>query len=153
MVGPEIEKTALVRHAARAFVRGCSLTVPVLSIILRKGYGLGAQAMAAGGFKDTIFTVSWPTGEFGEAGVEGDVRLGLRAEMAAIEDPAERQAFFQREVDRRYAHGKAINMAALFELDDVIDPADTRRWIMRVLKSLPPAPPRVGKKVPFIDTW
>ncbi len=153
MGGPENEKTALVRHAGRAFVLGASLTVPVVSIVLRKGYGLGAQAMSAGGFKDTVFTVSWPTGEFGEAGVEGDVRLGYRQEMAAIEDPIERQAFFQRKVDERYEHGKALNMAALFELDDVIDPADSRRWIARILKAAPPPPLRSGKKVPFIDTW
>jgi len=153
MVGPEIEKTALVRHAGRTLVTAGSMTVPMMAVILRKGYGLGAQAMSAGGFKDTIFTVSWPTGEFGEAGVEGDVRLGFRAELAAIEDPAERQAFFQREVDKRYAHGRALHMAQVYELDDVIDPAETRRWIVRILKSAPAPLPRRGKKRPFIDTW
>jgi acetyl/propionyl-CoA carboxylase alpha subunit/acetyl-CoA carboxylase carboxyltransferase component len=153
MVGPESEKTALVRHASRMFVTGASLSVPFVTIILRKGYGLGAQAMAGGSFKAPFFTVAWPTGEFGGMGLEGAVKLGYRKELAAVEDPNERRALFQEMVDRMYAHGKAVNTASHFEIDDVIDPADSRRWITGALRSVPPAPRRAGKKRPCIDTW
>jgi acetyl/propionyl-CoA carboxylase alpha subunit/acetyl-CoA carboxylase carboxyltransferase component len=153
MVGPEVEKTALVRHASRLFVTGASLSVPFFTIVLRKGYGLGAQAMAGGSFHAPVFTVAWPTGEFGGMGLEGAVKLGYRKELEAIEDPAERQALFQQMVDRSYEHGKAVNMASHFEIDDVIDPTDSRRWIVAALESAPPPPPRTGKKRPCIDTW
>jgi acetyl-CoA carboxylase carboxyltransferase component len=153
MVGPEAEKTALVRHVSRMFVTGASLTVPFMTIILRKGYGLGAQAMAGGSFKAPVFCVAWPTGEFGGMGLEGAVRLGYRKELAAVEDDAERQQLFDDMVARMYTHGKALNTATYFEIDDVIDPADSRRWIVAALDSSPPPPPRVGKKRPMIDTW
>jgi acetyl/propionyl-CoA carboxylase alpha subunit/acetyl-CoA carboxylase carboxyltransferase component len=153
MVGPEAEKTALVRHAARLFVTGASLSVPFFTIVLRKGYGLGAQAMAGGSFHAPLFTVAWPTGEFGGMGLEGAVKLGFRNELAAVTDAGERRALFQQMVDRMYAHGKAVNMASHFEIDDVIDPADSRRWILAALESAPPPPPRAGKKRPCIDTW
>jgi acetyl-CoA carboxylase carboxyltransferase component/biotin carboxyl carrier protein len=153
MVGPEVEKTALVRHASRLFVVGASLTVPFFTIVLRKGYGLGAQAMAGGSFKAPMFTVAWPTGEFGGMGLEGAVKLGFRSELAAIADPALRRATFQQMVDRMYEHGKATSMASHFEIDDVIDPADSRRTIVRALESAPPPPPRTGKKRPCVDTW
>ncbi len=153
MVGPEIEKTALVRHAARMFVVGASVTVPFFTIVLRKGYGLGAQAMAGGSFKAPIFTVAWPTGEFGGMGLEGAVKLGYRNELAALDDSAERKKLFDTMVARMYEHGKAISTASHFEIDDVIDPAESRRWIMTGLRSTPPPPPRTGKKRPCIDTW
>ncbi len=153
MVGPEVEKTALVRHAARMFVTAGSLTVPFFTIILRKGYGLGAQAMAGGSFKAPVFCVSWPTGEFGGMGLEGAVKLGYRGELAALEEPEARRALFQQMVDRMYEIGKAVNMSSVFEIDDVIDPADSRRWIVRALASVPPPAPRAGKKRPCIDPW
>ena len=153
MVGPEIEKTALVRHCSRMFVTGASLSVPFFTIILRKGYGLGAQAMAGGSFKAPIFTVAWPTGEFGGMGLEGAVKLGYRNELAAIDDPAERRALFEEMVARMYEHGKAVNTASHFEIDDVIDPLDSRQWIMSALRSSPPPLPRTGKKRPCVDTW
>ncbi|MCU1360474.1 MAG: putative acyl-CoA carboxylase beta chain [Ilumatobacteraceae bacterium] len=153
MVGPEVEETALVRHCTRLFVTGVNVTVPMLSIVLRKSYGLGAQAMMGGSTKAPIACVAWPTGEFGGMGLEGAVRLGYRNELAAIADPAERDAAFQTMVDRMYEHGKALNAASHFEIDDVIDPADSRRWISAMLVSTPPAAPRVGKKRPNIDTW
>jgi acetyl-CoA carboxylase carboxyltransferase component len=153
MVGPEVEKTALVRHAARMFVTGASVTVPVFTIILRKAYGLGAQAMAGGSFKAPLFTVSWPTGEFGGMGLEGAVKLGYRNELEAIDDPEKRKATFDEMVERMYQHGKAVNTASHFEIDDVIDPVDSRRWVVSALRSLPPSEPRVGKKRPSIDTW
>ena len=153
MVGPEAEKTALVRHAARMFVTGASVTVPFFTIVLRKSYGLGAQAMAGGSFKAPFFAVSWPTGEFGGMGLEGAVKLGYRNELAAINDPAERKALYDEMVERMYERGKAVNTASHFEIDDVIDPVDSRRWVSRALRSVPARPPSAGKKRPCIDTW
>ena len=153
MVGPEAEKTALVRHVSRLFVTGASLTVPFFTIVLRKGYGLGAQAMCGGSFRRPIFTVAWPTGEFGGMGLEGAVRLGFRNELEAEPDPVAREAMFQERVDRLYEQGKAVNTATYYEIDDVIDPADSRRWITMALESAPRPEPRSGKKRPSIDTW
>jgi acetyl-CoA carboxylase carboxyltransferase component len=153
MVGPEVEKTALVRHVSRMFVTGASLTVPFFTIVLRKGYGLGAQAMAGGSFKAPMFLVAWPTGEFGGMGLEGAVKLGFRKELEAITDDDERERVFQEMVARSYEHGKALNAATHFEFDDVIDPAFSRTWIMSALRAAPPTPPREGKKRPMIDTW
>ncbi len=153
MVGPEAETTALVRHASRMFVTGANLTVPTGTIILRKGYGLGAMAMAGGSFKAPLFCVAWPTGELGGMGLEGSVRLGYRKELEAIDDPEERQRTYEAMVDRMYEHGKALNAATYFEIDDVIDPADSRRWITTAFGSAPPPAPRTGKKRPNIDTW
>jgi acetyl/propionyl-CoA carboxylase alpha subunit/acetyl-CoA carboxylase carboxyltransferase component len=153
MVGPEVEKTALVRHCCRMFVVGASLTVPFFTIVLRKSYGLGAQAMAGGSHKAPLFTVSWPTGEFGGMGLEGAVKLGFRKELAAIEDPAERKKTFEHMVARAYEHGKALNTATHFEIDDVIDPAESRRWIVNVLRAAPAPGPREGKKRPCVDPW
>ena len=153
MVGPEVEQTALVRHCTRLFVTGANVTVPMVSVVLRKSYGLGAQAMMGGSTKAPLACVAWPTGEFGGMGLEGAVRLGYRKELEAIADPTEREATFQSMVDRLYEHGKALNAASHFEIDDVIDPADTRRWIGAILDSAPEPPSRTGKKRPNIDTW
>jgi acetyl-CoA carboxylase carboxyltransferase component len=153
MVGPEAEETAQVRHFSRLFVTGASLTVPFFTIVVRKGYGLGAQAMAGGSFRSPLFTVAWPSGEFGGMGLEGAVRLGFRRELEAVEDPDERDALFATMVDRAYQHGKAINVASAYEIDDVIDPADSRRRIVEALRSVAPPAPRSGKKRSCIDTW
>ena len=153
MVGPESEKTALVRHAGRMFVVGANIDVPLMTIVTRKAYGLGAQAMAGGSFKAPLFTVTWPTGEFGGMGLEGAVKLGYRKELQAIEDPGERKAAYEKMVADMYERGKAVNTASLFELDDVIDPADSRKWISAGLRSIPPRPPRNHKKRPNVDTW
>jgi len=153
MVGPEAERTALVRHVSRMFVTAGSISVPFLSVIVRKGYGLGAQAMTGGSFHAPLFTVAWPSGEFGPMGLEGAVRLGYRKELAAISDPQERQATFERMVAAAYQHGKAINMASAMEIDDVIDPLDTRRWIVQGLRSVPASSNSAGRRRPFIDTW
>ena len=153
MVGPEIEKTALVRHCSRLFVTGANITVPFVSVVLRKSYGLGAQAMMGGSTKAPHATVSWPTGEFGGMGLEGAVRLGYREELAAIDDDDERERTFQQMVDRMYEVGKAVNVASHYEIDDVIDPAETRRWISAILQAAPAPTARVGKKRPNIDTW
>jgi acetyl-CoA carboxylase carboxyltransferase component len=153
MVGPEAEKSGTVRHASRLFVTGASLTVPYLTVVLRKAYGLGAQTMAGGSFHAPVMTVSWPTGEFGGMGLEGAVRLGYRKELEAVADPDEREALFQEMVQQSYERGKAVNMALHFEIDDVIDPADTRARVMATLRAAPPPAPRTGKKRPCIDTW
>jgi len=153
MVGPEIEKTALVRHASRLFVVGSNLTVPFFTIVLRKGYGLGAQAMAGGSFRAPFFTVAWPTGEFGGMGLEGAVKLGFRKELAEIEDPEERRDLYEKMVAHMYEHGKALSMASYFEIDEVIDPMESRTWILRALRATPPPAPRTGKKRRNIDTW
>jgi len=153
MVGPDAEKTAMVRHVSRMFVTAGSISVPFFTVVLRKGYGLGAQAMAGGSFHAPFFTVAWPSGEFGAMGLEGAVRLGYRKELEAIADPVQRAEAFNKMVAESYKSGKAINMASFLEIDDVIDPADTRRWVMRGLRSAPPAAARNGKKRPCIDTW
>ena len=158
MVGPDIEATALVRHCSRLFVTGANLSVPMVSVVTRKAYGLGAQAMMGGTTKAPVACLAWPTGEFGGMGLEGAVRLGYRKELEAVADDAEREVLFREMVDRMYAHGKAVSVASFFEIDDVIDPIDTRRWITTIFDSAPEthraaidplAPPRR----PNIDTW
>lgn len=153
MVGPEAEQTALVRHCCRLYVVGANMTVPVFSVVMRKAYGLGSQGMVGGSFHLPLFSIAWPTGEFGPMNLEGSVKLGFRKELEAIADPAQRKAKFDEMVAEAYANGKALSAASLFEIDDVIDPADTRAWVMAGLRSLPPAPPRTEKKRPFVDTW
>ncbi len=154
MVGPDAERTATVRHFSRLFVIGANLEIPFGTIVLRKGYGLGAQAMAGGSFKAPLFCVGWPTSEFGGMGLEGAVRLGMRRELDAIEDPQERERVFQATVAAAYAHGEGLNMAAHGEIDDVIDPADSRRWIATLFDP-PPSDWRCrsAKRRPNIDTW
>ncbi len=162
MVGPAAERTATVRHFSRMFVAGANLTVPTGTVVLRKGYGLGAQAMAGGGFKAPLFTIGWPTAEFGAMGLEGAVRLGMRRELEAIEDEDERARVFETTVAAAYERGRGVNMAAYGEIDDVIDPVDTRRWIATLFASGRgardgAAPSHAGapggKRRPFIDTW
>jgi acetyl/propionyl-CoA carboxylase alpha subunit/acetyl-CoA carboxylase carboxyltransferase component len=152
MVGPDIEVRAQVRHVCRMFVVGAHATVPFFTVVLRKGYGLGAMAMSAGGFHDSFFTTTWPTGEFGGMGLEGAVKHGFRKEIEAIEDPAEREKMYKFLVEQAYAMGKAINMASYMEIDSVIDPSETRRWIMRGLKSVPASYANETSQ-PFIDPW
>ena len=153
MVGPEAEKTALVRHAARMFLTSCNMTVPYFTIVLRKAYGLGQSAMAGGNYRAPYFYVSWPTGEFAPMGIEGQVKLGYRAELAAIADPEERLKFFEDKVAKAYEAGKALNRSTNFMLDDVIDPAETRTWVVNMLAAIRPGPARAGKKRPMIDAW
>lgn len=153
MVGPEAERTAQVRHFARMFVVGASLTVPYVTVVLRKGYGLGAQAMAGGSFRAPLLTVAWPTGEIGGMGLEGAVRLGFRRQLEAEPDQASREQLEERLIAAAYRNGKALNAATHFEIDDVIDPATTRDRILSAWQSAPVAPPRQGKKRPCIDTW
>jgi len=153
MVGPEAEKTGLVRHVCRMFVTGRSISVPLFSVVLRKCYGLGAQGMLGGGAHDNFFTVSWPTGEFGPMGLEGAVRLGFRRELEELEDPVERQALYDRLLAESREQGKAISVASTFEIDAVIDPVETRAWVLAGLRSVRLRPPLSGRKRPFVDTW
>ena len=153
MVGPEAEKTAMIRHCARLVVIGSNLTVPLITIVVRKGYGMGGLAMAGGSFSNCIMTASWPTGEFGGMAVEGYVKLGFRDQLAAIENLEERKAKYEQMVAQMYEDGKALNAASYYEFDDVIDPRDTRFRIVEALRSAPPTPVRTGKKLPWIDTW
>jgi acetyl/propionyl-CoA carboxylase alpha subunit/acetyl-CoA carboxylase carboxyltransferase component len=152
MVGPEIEERAQVRHVCRMFVVGSHVSVPFFTVVLRKGYGLGAMAMAAGGFHDSFFTTSWPTGEFGGMGLEGAVRHGFRKELEAIKDPEQRESTYNFFVEQAYAMGKAVNMASFMEIDSVIDPAETRQWIMRGLNSAPAWFKDTNTRE-FIDPW
>ncbi|MEM7187971.1 MAG: carboxyl transferase domain-containing protein [Pseudomonadota bacterium] len=153
MVGPDHEKTALVRHSVRMFNAGANMTVPLFSIIVRKAYGLGVQAMCGASALVGFCTVAWPTAEFAGMNIEGAVKLGFRNELAAMDDPAERKAEFDRRVEEAYETARAVNAGVGGGLDDVIDPADTRRWIVNSMKRTPPPPPRTGKKYPYIDPW
>ena len=135
MVGPDTEATGQVRHVSRLFIAAAHLRVPYLSVVLRKGYGLGAMAMTAGGFHSPLFTAAWPTGEFGAMGLEGAVRLGFKKELQAVPEGPEREALFQRLLAQQTAAGSGINMATTLEIDAVIDPADTRRWVTAGLQS------------------
>ena len=150
MVGPEIEAQAQVRHVCRMFVMAAHLSVPFFAVVLRKGYGLGAQAMTAGGFDAPVFTVSWPTGEFGAMGLEGAVKLGFRKELEAATPGAEREALYQKLVAQQYENGQAMNMAATLEIDAVIDPAQTRSWLVNGLASATHKEPPGAR---YVDTW
>jgi acetyl/propionyl-CoA carboxylase alpha subunit len=153
MVGPLAEKTALIRHCARMYVAGANITVPYFNVVLRKAYGLGAIAMAAGSFDETFFSISWPTGEFAGMGLEGSIKLGRRAELQAITDIPARKARYDALVADAYSWAKALNAGTVFEVDDVVDPADTRKWLVMGLNSVPPKPVREGKKRAWVDTW
>jgi acetyl-CoA carboxylase carboxyltransferase component len=152
MVGPEVEKTALVRHCNRLFVTGANLSIPMFYVVLRKAYGLGALAMAGGNVMEPFFAVSWPTGEFAGMGLEGQIKLGYRNELVAIEDPAARLARFNELVARAYEQSKAIHQGVAFGVDDVIDPMDTRHWLVQGLRSVENRrrPPEGSKR---IDVW
>jgi acetyl-CoA carboxylase carboxyltransferase component len=132
------------------FVVAAHLTVPFFAVVTRKGYGLGAQAMTAGGFDAPVFTVAWPTGEFGAMGLEGAVKLGFRKELEAAAPGEERDALYRQLVAQQYENGQAMNMAATLEIDAVIDPAETRPWLVRGLASAG-AKPKPALR--FIDTW
>ena len=150
MVGPEVEQRAQVRHVSRMFIAAAHLRVPFFSVVLRKGYGLGAMAMTAGGFHAPLFTAAWPSGEFGAMGLEGAVRLGFRKELEAQPEGPQREALYQELVDRQYRSGSAINMAATLEIDAVIDPSLTRDWLVRGLQAQGAQPGAAGLA---IDAW
>jgi acetyl-CoA carboxylase carboxyltransferase component len=152
-LGPEVEKTAVVRHASRMFLVGASVTVPTFCVIVRKAYGLGAQAMAGGTHDAPPMLVAWPTSEFGPMGLEGQVKLGQISILESIEDPVERQKTYEKLVEAAYNRGKGLNAAHVFEVDDVIDPADTRRWLMAGLTAVAPSIMQGKDKRFCIDAW
>ena len=153
MVGPEVERTALVRHCTRLFNVGANITTPLFSVVVRKAYGLGAQAMLGAGSLVGFFSIAWPTAEFAGMNIEGAVKLGYRKELMAIDDSGARRQEFDRRTAVAYENAKAVNAVTGGGIDDVIDPADTRKWIVNSLKRLPPVPPRTEKKYPYIDPW
>jgi acetyl/propionyl-CoA carboxylase alpha subunit/acetyl-CoA carboxylase carboxyltransferase component len=150
MVGPDSEAQAAVRKTSRLFINAARLGTPMFAVVLRKAYGLGAQAMAGGSTLAPVFCAAWPTGEFGGMGLEGSVRLGYRRELEAETDPEAKQALFDKLLGALYKRGKAINVAASLEIDAVIDPADTRRWIIDGLRS---CRPRHAPRRRFVDAW
>jgi acetyl-CoA carboxylase carboxyltransferase component len=153
MVGPESDAQSAVRRMSSLFVTGASVTVPIVAIVLRKGYGLGAMAMTGGGFAAPVYTATWPTGEFGGMGLEGAVRLGYKKELEAVEDETEREALFEKLLAKMYEKGKATEAATHLEIDAVIDPADTREVILNALASAPKAKSTHDKRRNFVDTW
>jgi acetyl/propionyl-CoA carboxylase alpha subunit/acetyl-CoA carboxylase carboxyltransferase component len=153
MVGPDVERTALVRHCTRLFNVGANMTAPLFTVVVRKAYGLGAQAMLGAGSLVGFFSIAWPTAEFAGMNIEGSVKLGYRKELMAIENPEARLAEFQRRTAEAYDTAKAVNAVMGGGIDDVVDPAATRQWIVNGLKRLPPVTPRTTKKYPYIDTW
>ncbi|AUM75750.1 carboxyl transferase domain-containing protein [Paracoccus jeotgali] len=155
MVGPDSERTAMVRHVSRMFVTSASLTIPVFTVFVRKGYGLGAMAMAGGATHASVFSIGWPTAEFGAMGIEGAVKLGYRKKLENIADEDQRKVEFNRMVAHSYEMGHAINIASYFEIDNVIDPAKTRYWLTHGLEAT-----SFGRKSgqqaatgKFLDTW
>ncbi len=155
MVGPDSERTATVRHTSRMFLTAATLTVPFLCVIVRRAFGLGAQAMAGGSLHAPAITLAWPSGELGAMGVEGAVRLALRGELAAIADEAEREQRVRDLVAAVRANSSALNAATYFELDDVIDPADTRARLVQTLAATPVSPPDpvTGRRRTMVDAW
>jgi acetyl-CoA carboxylase carboxyltransferase component len=150
MVGPKAEATGLVRHTSRLLVTGAALRVPFVAVILRRGYGLGAQAMVAGSLHEPLLTVAWPTAHLGPMGLEGAVRLGFRKELEAIAGDEEREARVRELTADAERSARALNAASMFELDDVIDPAETRDLIAKTLAAAPPDDPRGHR---FVDAW
>lgn len=153
MVGPDVERTALVRHALRMFNVGANISTPMFGVVVRKAYGLGVQAMCGASSGVPNFTVAWPTAEFAAMNIEGSVKLAFRKELMEIVDSDERRAYFDQRVEKAYDDAKAVNAASSGGVDEIIDPADTRAWIISGLNALPPLKKREGKKHPYIDPW
>jgi acetyl-CoA carboxylase carboxyltransferase component len=152
MVGPEAEADALVRRGSRMLMAGAALRVPLVAVVLRRGYGLGAQAMMGGSLHEPVLTVAWPSAHLGPMGLEGAVRLGMRKELEAITDDAEREARVRQATTSAEQNAKALNAAQLFEIDDVIDPADTRGIIAATLEAAT-AHGQLSVRRPFVDSW
>lgn len=150
MVGPDSEKTAAVRRGSRLIVASANLSVPLFTVIVRKGYGLGAQAMAGGSFHEPFFTIAWPTAELGPMGLEGAVELGFSKELDAAASESERNAIYEQLLARMYEKGKGVSVATAFEIDAVIDPAETRTWLSRGRKS---AGRRTSEQRRIVDVW
>jgi acetyl-CoA carboxylase carboxyltransferase component len=133
MVGTDAEAGGLVRRGSDFLIAGAGIRVPLIAVILRRGYGLGAQAMTGGSLHEPVLTVAWPSAHLGPMGLEGAVRLALRKELEAIDDEAAREDRVREVTAAAQENAKAINAAQLFEIDDVIDPAQTRGLIAATL--------------------
>ena len=154
MPGPAYERSALLRHFGRLLVTSANLSTPMFSVVLRKGYGMGARAMCGGSTLVPFFTVAWPTAEFNELPLDGHVELMFGEELQTIEDTDERERIRQRLLENYIDRAKAVNAGGTnYGIDDVIDPADTRAWIAQGLRSVPPKVGPRTKKRPNIDTW
>ncbi|MYF30830.1 MAG: biotin/lipoyl-binding protein, partial [Gammaproteobacteria bacterium] len=153
-LGPEYERTALLRHCGRLFVTGANMTTPMFGVVIRKAYGMGVRAMCGGSSLEPFFTIAWPTAEFADMTIDGRVELMFGEELDAVDDPAERQAIYERLLDAHVERARAVNSGGTnYGVDDVIDPADTRAWIAQGLESIPKPAPRTEKKRPNVDTW
>ncbi len=152
MVGPEAEQAALVRHSGRLFLAGAHAKVPIYSIITRRAYGLGAMALAGGDFFASQYTVSWPSGELGAMGLEGAVKLGFKKDLEGAKDDDQREALFKMLVAGAYQQGSALNAASLLEIDEVIDPADTRKWIINANAAFPEQSYKT-REGGYVDSW
>ncbi|MEM7403759.1 MAG: carboxyl transferase domain-containing protein [Pseudomonadota bacterium] len=150
MVGPDSEKTAAVRRGSRLIVASANLSVPLFTVVLRKGYGLGAQAMAGGSFHQPFYVIAWPTAEFGPMGLEGAVELGFKKELEAAPDPEARKVLYDDLLGQMYTKGKGISVAQAFEIDAVIDPAQTRHWLVRGVRA---AGKRSSRRRRYVDVW
>ena len=149
MVGPDHEKLALVRKTSRLFINGANLKTPIITIVLRKAYGLGAMAMAGGNFHQSYMTLSWQTGEFGPMGLEASVELGFKKELDNTSSKTERKKLYDHLVSQAYEKGKAINAASKLEIDEVIDPKETRSRISNALRNYSDQKDEQN----FIDSW
>jgi acetyl-CoA carboxylase carboxyltransferase component len=153
MVGPEAEASGLVRLASRLLLAGAALRVPLIAVILRRGYGLGAQAMTGGSMHEPLLTLAWPSAHLGPMGLEGAVRLALRKELEAIADEGEREQRVRDLTAAAEENAKALNAAALFEIDDVIDPAETRALIASTLAAARAHPAARDNRQRYVDAW
>jgi acetyl-CoA carboxylase carboxyltransferase component len=155
MVGPESELTGMVRRCSRLFTAAAGIDVPFISVVVRRAFGLGAQAMTGGDFHAPIINLAWPTAEFGAMGVEGAVRLGFQRELDALEDDVAREQRVAELVEVIRAQSNALNMATYFEIDDVIDPATTRDRLALAITSAPriASPLETGTRRRPVDTW
>ncbi|TCZ64795.1 acyl-CoA carboxylase subunit beta [Roseicella aquatilis] len=145
MVGPEVEKTGLVRRSARLLTALANATIPILTVVLRKAYGLGYYIMGSRPLHPSIL-LAWPTAEFGGMGLEGAASIIHRQELECIDDPAERAAAHRHRTAELREYNTALEVAGRFAYDDVIDPADTRSILGRTLRTIPPAQPRSARK-------
>jgi len=152
MVGPEHEELGLIRHSSRLFITAAALEVPLITIVLRKAYGLGAMAMAGGSFHESFLTLSWQSGEFGAMGLEGAVKLGFKKELEQAKNTKERDALYNQLVAQEYEKGKAINAAETLEFDEVIDPVETRARIVTALQCYQ-SKNQFSSNSRFIDSW
>ena len=151
MLGPAAERAGIARHHARPLMAQVHRTVPLFLVHIRKAYGLGPMAMG-GMFQPTDLRIAWPTVEAGGMALEGAAALIQRREQrdegAAPSDREQRDAL----AAQMREGSLALSAARRFAYDEVIDPAETRERIVRMLDLLPRPPARSAKKH-YVDTW